>query len=221
MTNELIFIFQILAVSIFSIVALKLKKEALFSLICVQAILANIFVTKQIVLAGFCVTCTDIFTIGISLCLNFLQEFYDKKSAIRAIWTSFFCLVFYVLMSQIHIFYNPAAVDTFHDYFVYILSPMPRIILASMFAYLVSQYTDTTIYGFLKKRFENKFFILRNYSSILISQLIDTALFSFLGLFGLVSNIWHIFFISYLIKILSILVIVPIANIFIKNKKFI
>lgn len=211
-SNEVLFLVHILIVSIFATIALKLKKEGLFSLICIQAVLANIFVTKQIMLAGFCVTCTDIFTVGISLCLNYLQEFYDKKTAEKAIWTSFFCLLFYVVMSQVHLFYFPANVDTFNEYFIKILSPMPRIIIASMFAYLVSQYTDTTIYAILKNKFGNKFFILRNCGSILISQLVDTALFTFLGLYSLVNNIWHIFFVSYLIKILSIFAIVPLSK---------
>jgi queuosine precursor transporter len=217
--NEYIFLIHILIVSIFSAIALRLKKEALFSLICVQAILANIFVTKQIILAGFCVTCTDIFTVGISLCLNFLQEFYDKKTSIKAIWTSFFCLIFYVLMSQIHLFYIPAEIDTFNDFFIKILSPMPRIILASIFAYLISQYTDTFVYGFFKNRLNNKFFILKNYGSILISQLIDTAIFSFLGLYSLVNNIWDIFIVSFFIKAISIIIIVPLASSFIKKIK--
>ena len=224
--NEFIFVFHILIVSIFTVIALKLKSEALVALICVQAILANIFVTKQMMLAGFCVTCTDIFTVGISLCLNFLQEFYDKKSAVKAIWISFFCLIFYVLMSQVHLFYLPANVDTFHEYFVKILSPMPRIIVASVIAYLISQYCDTAIYGFLKSKLnltlkrvqgDNPKFILRNYGSILTSQFIDTLIFSFLGLYGIVDNILHIFIVSYLIKVLSILIIVPIVSTFVRK----
>jgi queuosine precursor transporter len=96
---------------------------------------------------------------------------------------------------------------------------MPRIILASIFAYLISQYTDTFIYGFLKNRLNNKFFILKNYGSILISQLIDTAIFSFLGLYSLVNNIWDIFIVSFFIKAISIIIIVPLASSFIKKIK--
>ena len=211
MLNELIFFGHILVVSVFAAIALKLKKEALIALISVQAILANVFVTKQILFYGFCVTCTDIFTVGISLCLNFLQEYYDKKTAQKTIWISFFCLIFYLIMSQIHLLYLPAEIDIYNKHFIKLFAPMPRIIIASMLAYLISQYIDTNVYGFLKIRINN--FVLRNYGSIFVSQLVDTALFSFLGLYGIVDNIWHIIFISFLIKLISIIIIVPLSRV--------
>ncbi|OGB83826.1 hypothetical protein A3F66_04155 [candidate division TM6 bacterium RIFCSPHIGHO2_12_FULL_32_22] len=214
MFNELIFFGHILVVSIFAVIALKLKKEALIALICVQAILANVFVTKQMIFYGFCVTCTDIFTVGISLCLNFLQEYYDKKLAQKTIWISFFCLIFYLIMSQIHLLYLPAEIDIYHKYFMELFAPMPRIIIASMFAYLISQYIDTNVYSFLKTRINN--FVIRNYGSIFISQLVDTVLFSFLGLYGIVHNIWHIIFVSFLIKLISIIIIVPLSRVLLR-----
>jgi uncharacterized integral membrane protein (TIGR00697 family) len=43
----------------------------------------------------------------------------------------------------------------------------------------------------------------------MISQAIDTVFFSFLGLYGIVSNISDIILASYLIKILAILLATP------------
>jgi uncharacterized integral membrane protein (TIGR00697 family) len=58
-------------------------------------------------------------------------------------------------------------------------------------------------------RLGKKYFILRNYGSLIVSQAVDTVLFSFLGLYGIVSDISDIIFASYIIKILAILLATP------------
>lgn len=215
MSNEIIFLLQTVAISASCAIAYKLKREALIALLCIQAILANIFVTKQVILGGFCVTCTDVFTIGCALCLNLLQELGNKKDSLRAIYISFFTLIFYTIMSQFHLTYIPAACDITNEHFKIIFEPMPRIILASLFAYFVSQHIDTYLYSFLNSKFKN--FILKNYGSIIVSQLVDTLLFSLLGLYMLVENIWDIILVSYFIKVLAVIIVVPITRLIIKK----
>lgn len=213
MVNEIVFALHILAISISCAIAARLKKEALVALVCVQAIIANIFVTKQIILGSFCITCTDVFTIGCGLSLNLLQELYDKKTAIRTIFISFFCLFFYVVMSQIHLWYTPATCDTMHIHFAAILEAMPRIIGASLISYFASQSLDAWLYGYLKTT--RLPFIIRNYGSLGVSQLIDTVAFSFLGLYGLVDNIYHIVIISYAAKLVTIAISIPCTRLII------
>lgn len=59
--------------------------------------------------------------------------------------------------------------------------------------------------------FENPkiMFILRNYISVSITQFIDTILFAFLGLYGLVANIWQVIIVSYLIKLITLFFATP------------
>ncbi len=88
--NELIFLGYILAVSSAALLALRFGKEGLIGLICVQAVLVNLFVTKQISLFGFTATASDAMAVGITLTLNILQEYFQKATALKAIWISFF-----------------------------------------------------------------------------------------------------------------------------------
>lgn len=212
LSNELIFILHVLIVSISCAVAAQLKKEALIALLCIQAVLSNLFVIKQISLLGFYATPTDVFTVGSSLCLNLLQDQSDKKESLRAIYISFFILIFYTIMSQFQIFYDPACIDTTDIHFQTILQYMPRIIAASIFCYFISQNIDAYLYNAINQRYKKLPFIIKNYTSISISQLIDTLLFSFLGLYGLVESIWHIAFISFTIKVITLLSIVPLTK---------
>lgn len=211
MINESTFFIHILIILAFTFVALKFKKEGLFAIVSIFAILANLLVTKQTTLFGLCVTCTDVFIVGGALSLNLIQDFYDKKTALKAIYFSLISLIFYVTLTQLHLFYSPAICDFTQSHYQAIFEFMPRIIIASIFCYFISQTIDAYLYAFLKKTKLN--FILRNYISLSLSQLVDTILFSFLGLYGIVDNIWHIILFSYLIKLLCAIIIVPIVKI--------
>jgi uncharacterized PurR-regulated membrane protein YhhQ (DUF165 family) len=46
----------------------------------------------------------------------------------------------------------------------------------------------------------------------MVTQLLDTILFSLLGLYGLVANIWQIIIISYLIKLFAIGIATPLVG---------
>ena len=83
--NELVFFTSILAVSTFSLGVLSLGKEALVAFICLQGLLSNLFVTKQIMLFGLDVTSSDIFAVGTILSLNLLQEYYGPQIVKKAI----------------------------------------------------------------------------------------------------------------------------------------
>ena len=213
MFNEFILVFHSILISLFVVIALKNGKEALIALVCIQAVLSNLFVTKQIIIFGLCATCSDAFSIGSGISLNLLQEYYGKNTANKTIWLSFFILIFYLLMTQIHLLYLPSLFDLTQSHYYEILKTGPRIIIVSLISYFISQKIDVYTYGFLRNKFAGKFFLIRNYGSLLLSQLFDTLFFSFFGLFGLVQNVWQIFIISYIIKIFTIIIAVPIVTI--------
>jgi uncharacterized integral membrane protein (TIGR00697 family) len=209
MLNELIFITHSTAIAVSSLIALYLGSGALVAFVCACCILANLFVIKQVTLFGLAATCSDAFTIGATLGLNLLQEYFGKSMARKAIWINFFLLVFYGIVSQIHLWYSPSTLDNTQEHFVPILGLMPRIVIASFSVYFFVQMLDYALYGFLKRTFNDKHLVFRNYFSIALCQLIDTILFSFLGLYGIVENIIHIIIISYSIKLLSIILATP------------
>jgi queuosine precursor transporter len=212
MMNELVFFAHTILIASFALAALRLGKSALVAFICTQCILANLFVIKQTTLFGLTATCADAFTIGATLGLNLLQEYFGKAVTKAAIWANFLLLVFYTIITQVHLLYQPASADTTQIHFMPLLELMPRIVIASFLVYLFVQLLDYYLYGLLKKFYHDKHLVLRNYFSIAFCQLIDTILFSFLGLYGLVENIWQIIFISYSIKLVSIVIATPFVS---------
>lgn len=207
--NELIFIMHSIFIGTSVLFALYLGKEALITFICLQGVLANLFVTKQITLLGLTATGADAFIVGAILGLNLLQEYFGPAYTKKTIGISFFTLIFYTIASQIHLIYIPALHDFAHVHFFALLGFMPRIAIASITVYITVLLIERWLYGLLKTAFNSKYLILRNCISIGTTQLIDTVLFSFLGLYGIVSNIGHIIIISYCIKIASLLISTP------------
>jgi len=211
--NEILFFFHVISVVFFLFLAFRLGKEALFSFICLQGIFANLFVIKQMSLFGLEVTCSDVFAVGGMLGLNLLQEFYGRSVAKKAIWSSFCLAIFFGGMSYIHLLYTPSLHDNAHLHYVSILSNAPRLIAASFFVYLVVQLLDVRFFGFLRKIFNGRHLALRSGISLVFMQALDTALFTLLGLYGLVTSVLAVFCVSFVVKIVIISLSTPFMSI--------
>jgi uncharacterized integral membrane protein (TIGR00697 family) len=207
--NELLFFIHILIVFGFALVALKIGKEALIAWVALQAVLANLFVLKQICFFGFHVTCSDVFAIGSLLGLNLLREHYDQESANRALLTCFFCMIFFVVMAEIHLFYLPSQEDTAHPGYQAILSSSPRLLFASIGVFFIVQQIDLRLFNYVKEKLSKLPLGLRNALVLSSSQLIDTILFSLFGLWGLVSSLTDIILVSFGIKLVIIALLSP------------
>ncbi|MES2504327.1 MAG: queuosine precursor transporter [Myxococcota bacterium] len=202
--NEIILLGQIGTVVAACLFAAKLGKEALFIIISLQAIIANLLVLKQTYLFGLHVTCSDAFAVGSILSLNLLQEKFGAKESKLATWLCFGSMLFFALCTQIHLLYTPSPTDTMHPHYAELLNPAPRLFWASLTSFFLVQQFDVRFYGFLKRKLPTWRFGVRSTISLLLSQLLDTFLFSTLGLWGLVDSLPQIFIFSYLMKVIVI-----------------
>ena len=203
--NETLFLTQALLIVGFALGAFKLGKEALMAWVAIQALIANLFVLKQITLLGLNVTASDAFAIGSLLGLNFLQEYFSKEEANKATWICFFFMVFFALVSQLHLLYQPSPYDTSQSAFLTILSPSPRLLIASMTVFFIVQQIDIRFFSFLKKRLPQSSFAVRAAIALVVSQFLDTIFFSFAGLYGIVASVADIILISFMVKFIVIL----------------
>lgn len=208
--NELIFVLHVITVTVIIALATRIGKEALIAVMALQAVLANLFVTQEITLFTLNITSSDVFAVGGSLTLNLLLEYYDKKTAYRAIAISFAGLIFYTIMSYFHLWYTPAPTDVMRPHFTAILQPAARLLGASLLAYLAAQITVFFLYRTIQKYVTSQF-VIRNYLVISASQLVDTCTFALVGLYGIVSSVGSIILASYTIKLFSIFLITSLV----------
>lgn len=210
--NELLFFTHIFLVIGSLFFALRWGKEALFVFISLMAVLANFFVLKQIEFFSFIITCSDVFAVGALLGLNLLQEYFGKEEAKKAVGISFLSLIFFLVMANVHLLYTPSSFDTTQDSYKQLLGPSWRIVLSSLLVFFIVQKMDVLFFGFLKKLFQSKYLAIRMMISLLISQLLDTILFSYFGLYGIVESIFDIILISFFVKVTIILLGAPITS---------
>lgn len=208
MQNEILWLAMLLANFLLIILAYRLfGKWGLIMWIPISVIVANIQVVQTIELFGFVATLGNIVYASSFLVTDILSENYGKKEAQKAVWIGFFSLISMTLLMNLALQFQPLAGDEFattaHDATHTIFSLMPRIAIASLSAYLLSQRHDVWAYHFWRKRFpgENQIW-LRNNLSTVISQMIDSSVFvliAFLGVFE-TSVLLEIFLTTYFLK---------------------
>ena len=115
------------------------------------------------------------------LCTDILSEHFGKDKAQKNVLIGFISFLFITIVMLITIGFNPSANDWAQDSLVNIFTPMSRFFIASMIAYLTSQYFDVWIYSKIKNLTMNRFLWLRNNLSTIISSLVDNTVFSILA----------------------------------------
>ena len=115
------------------------------------------------------------------LCTDILSEHFGKDKAQKNVLIGFISFLFITIVMLITIGFNPSANDWAQDSLVNIFTPMSRFFIASMIAYLTSQYFDVWIYSTIKNLTMSRFLWLRNNLSTILSSLVDNAVFSILA----------------------------------------
>jgi hypothetical protein len=208
MHNELLWLVMLLANFFLIILGYKLfGKWGLIMWIPISVIVANIQVIQTVELFGLIATLGNIVYATSFLVTDILSENYGKEEAKKAVWIGFFSLISMTLLMNLALAFTPLAGDEFattaHDATSTIFSLMPRIAVASLTAYLLSQRHDVWAFHFWKSRFpKNGHLWIRNNLSTMISQLIDSSVFVVIAFWGVFDSkmLIEIFITTYFLK---------------------
>lgn len=159
------------------------KKSGLFIWIAISSIIANIQVLKTVELFGTISTLGNIIYATSFLATDILSENYGKEEAKKGILVGFATLTTTTLIMFICLKFIPHSSDFAQESLQTIFGIMPRIALASTLAYVISQLHDAHAYEFWKKK-TGKIFIANNLSTM-VSQAIDTVIFTTVAFLGL------------------------------------
>lgn len=190
--NELLLLGSV--VLIFGTVLLAWRyfgKAGLYVMTAATAILANIEVLILVRAFGMEQTLGNVLFAASFLITDILSENEGKKAANTAVFLGIFVSAFFVVLTGSWLLYVPSENDWVMPSVRAIFSATPRTVLASMLVYAVSQLLDVWLYhkwwAFSEKRFgdRRRFLWLRNNGSTLISQLVNTVLFTLAAFAGL------------------------------------
>ena len=189
--NELLLIASV--VLIYGMVLLAYRifgKEGMYLITVVVTILANIEVLMIIDAFGMEQTLGNVMFASTYLATDILSENEGKKQATLAVWLGVFTSVAMVVLSQFWFLFTPSASDWASEPIKAIFSNTPRLMFASFLGYIVSQRLDVWLYHRLwtlttkLTGSETKMLWLRNNVATLLSQLINTVLFTLVAFFG-------------------------------------
>lgn len=215
--NEFYFLLHIIVLMFFLFFSYRIGKGALACFFAISNLFANLFVTKQISLFNMDITATDAYTVCGILSLNIIQEYFGKKTASNIIYASTLMLVYFFIAGQIHLAYTPNVFDQMQYAFQEILSSTPRIVLSSIGIAFLSQKIDLIFFSLLKKKFTTLSFLQRSSLSFILSQSIDTVLFTYLAIGHLIKNRGDVILFSMIVKILSFGIGISIISLYKKK----
>ena len=191
MLNEILLIGSVLLIYGAVLVSYKLfGKSGLYIMTVIATILANIEVLMLVNAFGMEQTLGNVMFASTYLITDILSENEGKKSATRAVWLGVFTSVIMLVFTQYWLLYTPADSDWARESITAIFSTTPRLLLASFTGYIISQRFDVWLYhfwwDFTTKKFGDsmRFLWLRNNGSTLISQIINTVLFTLFAFAG-------------------------------------
>jgi len=178
-------------------------RVGLFGLMVFNLLLCNIQVLKTVELFGLTTTLGNVLYASVFLATDLLSEFYGKKEAQKGVLLGFVTLLMMVGYMQIALLFQPAGDDFAQPHLQALFGFMPRIALASMCAYLISQMHDVWAFHAIKERTGGKHLWLRNNASTMVSQFLDSAIFCTIAFWGLfpVNVFWEIMLSTYIIKV--------------------
>lgn len=199
----LLWILATLAIS--SLSAVIGKRYGIGYIIAIMAalvVIANIMAGKIVVFGPFVVPAAVIVYASTFLLTDIVSEKWGKQQARKAVWAGFYANIVLVVAVFIAVKWPsaPFAKD-YSDQFASVLGLVPRIVLASMVAYLLSQHHDVFAFHFWKDRTGGKYLWLRNIASTAVSQAIDTVVFITIAFYG-VMDIVPLLIGQYVVKLI-------------------
>lgn len=213
MSNELLWVLFIVVQFCLLVGAYKLfGLTGLYVWIGFAIVAANIQVVKMVDLFGINATLGNIMYGSIFLATDLINEKYGRKQAQKAVYIGFVMLLAFTMITQMALLFTPNEYDFAQGALETLFTLLPRITLGSLVAYLISQTLDVYLFDKIKLKYgsRNQLWI-RNNGSTLVSQAIDTAIFTIIAFLGVMPTevVMEIFWFSYVIKIVTSIVDTP------------
>ena len=201
MENSLIFIIKMLVGLSTVLAAFYLGRVYLYGYIAAAIVLMNIFVVKGVFIFGIATAGGNVLYATIFFATDLLSEHWGKREARQAVWMGFFVTIFFLVMSQLFLRMAPADYDIAQGAMETLFGFLPRIVLGSLLAYLVSQHLDVYLFERIKQATGEKWLWLRNNASTMVSQLVDTTIFTLVVFRGVYPKLWQFILFAYALKV--------------------
>lgn len=171
-------------------------------------IIANVTASKPVQIGGIVVPAAIfIYTLTFTL-IDLINESMGKQGARKVILAAFIANILLAAYAQLTVLLPPASFYSGQEAYASVLGSTPRIVFASLTAYLISALIDAEIFAFWKTRIRGPKW-LRVLVSNTISTGVDSVVFITLAFYGLMP-IWSLIEGQYVVKMAITLVSLPL-----------
>jgi uncharacterized integral membrane protein (TIGR00697 family) len=143
------------------------------------------------------------------LLTDFIGEVHSKKEALQAVYMGILAELLVLLAINLSMHVSPAPFWEHQEAFETTFKMAPRIMLASITAFVTAQLMDVTIFDILKKRSNGKYLALRNNASTFVGQTLDSIIFYTVAFYGVIPGLWKLIITTCIIKYIIALVDTP------------
>ncbi|WP_410508694.1 queuosine precursor transporter [Methanosarcina hadiensis] len=165
------------------------KTQLLLTIFVSCLLLGNLLGSKLIEIFGI-VTSVGLFGYPPTFLITDIVEEVRGKEAtkvfVHAGFLSLCIAIFFVFVST---GLPPSPLYPHNEAYNYVFSNSMRMILASITAFLISQYHDILAFNFWKKKTNGRYLWLRNNLSTIVSQLLDSIVFIFIAFYRVTPDI--------------------------------
>lgn len=112
---------------------------------------------------------------------DILTEHYGKVVARKGVWLSFTAHILMTFTMILTLGYPVSAGDKAHEAMITLFMPSPRILLAGLLAYVLSQFFDIYVFEWVGRMTQRRWLWLRTNVATLLSGLVDNIIFSILA----------------------------------------
>lgn len=159
------------------------KVHILLGLFVMAVIIANMMGAKITSIFGISMS-VGIFVFPLTfLITDIIEEVYGREKTKIFVLTAFFALLLVLLFTAFFVWLPPAERFVHNEGYTTVFSLSLRMTIASIIAFLISQFHDIWAFNFWKQKTKGKYMWLRNNLSTLVSQFLDTTIFMFLAFY--------------------------------------
>jgi len=127
----------------------------------------------------------------IAYCFTFpitdiIDEVYGKRKAVYIVWAGLAAEVVMLILVWMD-WFLPALEPSMEELYHRVFGLQTRIVIASLIAYIISQHHDVWAFWKWREITKGRWLWIRNNASTIVSQLIDSAIFTFIAFYGVVT----------------------------------
>ncbi len=203
------------------------SKEYSHRLVLIASLFTTVLITSnliavKIITIGTFILPAAILLFPISYIIgDVLTEVYGYAKARQVIWIGFSCNIFAILAIWIAGALPAADFWINQDSWNNILGLVPRILFASLIAYLIGEFANAYILAKVKVITKGKFLWLRTISSTIVGQALDSTVFIFIAFVGNIptSTLIIMIFTQWIVKTIYEIAMTPITYIVVNYLK--